>query len=421
MKIILIFFLNNIINFSLNNGLEVFLIKNDIVPLVAIEIAFKAGSNYEDEITNGLFHLYEHMLFKGNRKYKTQKEFRERARELGINWNGSTSTERVQYYYVCPKENLYEAMDLLKEAIVYPLLDSTELEKEKTVVLDEYKRDFSYPLERFYHNLGKIFYGKDFVRKNVIGDSNAIKNATVEIMREIKSRFYNPENAFLVICGDIDIEDTRKMVYKIWGNWKNLKKQGSFYPVKSIRENKFIELYDKNIENAYMEVILKGPDTDNDRKATYVADLLSEIMNSENSFFKGFFIENGLAKNASFSYYTQRYGGEMSFHFETDKEKINSLREKFLEFMSKVDNPENYSLKEIEKAKRTLEIEMEKDREHPLDYALSISFFLCTADFEYYKNYVKEIKKIKKQDLLKFSKDYIKNSPFLMGIFVPEK
>ncbi|HET6639537.1 MAG TPA: insulinase family protein, partial [Gemmatimonadota bacterium] len=83
---------------TLDNGLEVIVIENHAVPLVTIELDVKNGAYTETPEYNGLSHLYEHMFFKGNRTIPNQEEYLERVNELGAAWNGTTSTERVNYY-----------------------------------------------------------------------------------------------------------------------------------------------------------------------------------------------------------------------------------------------------------------------------------------------------------------------------------
>src|SRR4030042_5945535 len=83
---------------KLDNGLEVISIENHTVPLVTISIAVKNGAYTEPPEYNGLSHLYEHMFFKGNKAIPNQEKYMERQRELGIVWNGGTSTEYVNYY-----------------------------------------------------------------------------------------------------------------------------------------------------------------------------------------------------------------------------------------------------------------------------------------------------------------------------------
>src|SRR5882672_1262638 len=91
---------------KLPNGLQVIVIENDKVPLATIEIAVKNGAYTEGPEYSGLSHLFEHMFFKTNRDYPTQQKFLKRTQELGMDYNGSTNVERVNYYFTFDKDSL---------------------------------------------------------------------------------------------------------------------------------------------------------------------------------------------------------------------------------------------------------------------------------------------------------------------------
>ena len=84
---------------KLKNGLEVLVIEDKTVPLITVEISVKNGSYTEPPEYNGLSHLYEHMFFKANKDIPNQEAFLDRTNELGMQWNGTTSNERVNYFF----------------------------------------------------------------------------------------------------------------------------------------------------------------------------------------------------------------------------------------------------------------------------------------------------------------------------------
>ena len=89
--------------YKLDNGLELFVAENNSAPLAYIEIAVRAGAVTQTPQNAGLFHLYEHMMFKGNEKYADQDAFTNAANEMGrIDENGTTGVDRVNYYFTIP-------------------------------------------------------------------------------------------------------------------------------------------------------------------------------------------------------------------------------------------------------------------------------------------------------------------------------
>src|SRR5262245_35239894 len=124
----------------LGNGLTVLVLRNAAVPLVTIEMDVKNGAYTETEEFDGLSHLYEHMFFKANDRIPDQEAYLRRARELGMEWNGTTSEERVNYFFTLHRRNLRPGLEFMNDAIRTPLFRADEMERERVVVLGEYDR-----------------------------------------------------------------------------------------------------------------------------------------------------------------------------------------------------------------------------------------------------------------------------------------
>ena len=102
----------NLYRYTLENGLELFVVENDSSPLAYIEIAVRAGAVTQSPETAGLFHLYEHMLFKGNAKYANQDEFTEAENKMGvIDENGTTGVDRVNYFFTVPSSEVKNGLE----------------------------------------------------------------------------------------------------------------------------------------------------------------------------------------------------------------------------------------------------------------------------------------------------------------------
>ncbi len=119
---------------TMDNGLQVLVIEDNTVPLATIEIAVHNGSFTEDSIYNGLSHLYEHMFFKANKDIPSQELYLHRLSELGITLgpsaNGTTNTERVNYFITLNSSKLDEGLHFMNSAIRYPLFLTEEMKKE---------------------------------------------------------------------------------------------------------------------------------------------------------------------------------------------------------------------------------------------------------------------------------------------------
>ncbi len=134
--------IDDLYEYKLDNGLSLFVAENHSVPLVYIEIAVKAGATTQTPETAGLFHLYEHMMFKGNELYPNSAAVQRAVKDMGVSkWNAYTEIDCVHYYFTLPSDQLENGMAFWNAAIRAPLMNEQELENEKKVVLSEIQGD----------------------------------------------------------------------------------------------------------------------------------------------------------------------------------------------------------------------------------------------------------------------------------------
>jgi zinc protease len=165
---------------KLPNGLEVVVIENSKVPLATIEIAVKNGAYTEGPEYSGLSHLFEHMFFKANKDYPNQEVFLKRLDELGAIWNGTTGTERVNYFFTFDRDSLTAGLKFMNAAIRFPIYKEEDMRKERPVVDGEFQRAESSPYFQLWVQSQKALWGDLVTRKIAIGDHNVINTATPE-------------------------------------------------------------------------------------------------------------------------------------------------------------------------------------------------------------------------------------------------
>src|SRR5687768_3155835 len=205
---------------KLKNGLDVLVIEDKTVPLITIEICVKNGSYTEDPEYNGLSHLYEHMFFKANKDLPSQEAFLNRKNELGLAFNGTTSNERVNYYFTHNKKFLVEGLKFMNSAIRYPLFLEEEMKKENPVVDGEFQRAESNPVFWLLQDMNRKLWGDLYSRKNTIGDHDIILTATPEKMKVIQEKYYYPNNSMIVIAGDVNHDEIFESTRSIFSDWK---------------------------------------------------------------------------------------------------------------------------------------------------------------------------------------------------------
>src|ERR1044071_6866249 len=213
-----------LVNRILPNGLEIIVLEDHSVPLVTIEMAAKNGSYTEPPELNGLSHLYEHMFFKANRAIANAEEYLQKIGQLGIAYNGQTREEVVNYYFTTTTVNMRTAMNLMRDAIRYPLFDKGEFEREREVVIGEFDRNEANPFYFLNHEMTNRLFYKYPSRKDPLGNRQTILTPTKDMMRLIQSRYYVPNNSALVVTGDVVPEEVFKMAQEFYGDWPRREK-----------------------------------------------------------------------------------------------------------------------------------------------------------------------------------------------------
>jgi len=407
---------------TLENGLEVLVIEDNSVPLVTIEIAVRNGAYTEDKEYDGLSHLYEHMFFKANKDYPSQEKYMERVQELGIVFNGTTSTDKVNYFVTLTNDKLKEGLEFMNSAIRYPLFDTVEMRKENPVVDAEFKRAESNPQELLRWGVQRKLYGDLYSRKNTIGDHDIILTATPEKMQIIKEKYYHPNNTLLSIAGDVQHEEVFELINSIYGDWEH----SGFdpqekYPVPEFPPLEKSENFVLENEIAQTPIIMRGyigPGTFDDLPATYAADVFSFILDQQSSKFHKEIIETGLARFAYFGYFTNRTKGPISLILVPDPTRIKEAMAKIDEHINMWDDDDYFTDEQMQTAKDLLVIDDEYGQETTSNYVKSVSWWWCVKDIETYANYEEGMQNVTRDDIKNYVKKYIKGKNNVTGIMV---
>jgi zinc protease len=407
---------------TLGNGLQLLVIEDNSVPLATIEIAVHNGSFTEDSAFNGLSHLYEHMFFKANKDIPSQEAYLQRIHELGISFNGTTSDERVNYFFTLPVGNLDEGLKFMNSAIRYPLFLAEEMKKENPVVDGEFQRAESNPAFQLIQDYNKQMWGSLYVRKNPIGIHEVILTATPEKMHAIQSKYYWPNNSILVIAGDVKHDEIFSKVKTIFGDWQ----PAGFDPLQkfpipefeAIKQNKTFVTINENSRVPFVLQGWHGPNTRSDVKATYAADVLSYILSQTSSKLQQQLIDSGLAYQVQFGYQTAKYAGPIQLFVVPNPQKVKECMKKVEEQISQWDENSYFTDDQLETAKNQLAIDEIYNQEKTSSYIHNVTFWWGSANIDYYTTYVDNLKKVTRQDIQDYVRKYIKGQPKVAGILM---
>jgi zinc protease len=413
----------NIYQTELKNGLDVIVVENPIVPLATVEIDVHNGSFTEPPEYNGLSHLYEHMFFKANEEIPNQERFLERGRELGMSWNGTTSEERVNYFFTFPKDSLRQGLEFMNAAIRTPLFKEEELVKERPVVTGEYDRAESNPFYHLQVAVNKKLWYEYYSRKNVLGDRTTILTADHDKMKTIQSRYYIPNNSALLVSGDVKHEEVFRLANEILGSWPRGEDPFEKYPSPDhppLQKSEVV-VVEKPVGAVTLYIAMHGPSVRKDPKATYAADVLSYILRQRNSKFYKNLVESGLLTSVSLSYYTLDKTGPITIFAQTTAEKYNAAVKAIFDEIKKFTDPDYFTEEQLESAKNQLEINEVYDQERPSAFVHTVGFWWAVAGLDYYLNYVDNLRKVSRDDVNYYVQKYLQNAPYVMGVLISPK
>jgi zinc protease len=198
--------------YNLKNGLHVVLHQDKTAPVVAVSVMYHVGGKDEQPNRTGFAHFFEHLLFEGSDNIK-RGEFMKLVSANGGQNNANTSQDRTFYYEVFPSNQLATGLWLESERMFHPVINEIGVKTQNEVVKEEKRlRVDNQPYGNFVSEIMKRLFVKHPYRWVPIGSMADLDAATLEEFRAFNKKFYTPQNAVLVIAGDIDIAKTKALV-----------------------------------------------------------------------------------------------------------------------------------------------------------------------------------------------------------------
>src|SRR4051812_4811607 len=206
--------------YTLSNGLDVIMHVDRSIPVAAVNLWYHVGSQNEEPDRTGFAHLFEHLMFEGSKNHN--HEYFAPLQEVGANINGSTSTDRTNYFEDVPSEYLELALWLESDRMGYLLdaIDQTRLDNQRDVVKNERRQSYeNRPYGLASQEIRKALFPPNHPYNwQTIGSQEHLTAASLEDVQDFFKRFYAPNNASLAIAGDIDVDETKKMVERYFGD-----------------------------------------------------------------------------------------------------------------------------------------------------------------------------------------------------------
>ena len=202
--------------YDMDNGLHVILHQDNAAPVVTTSVLYHVGAKDELADRTGFAHFFEHLLFEGTKNIGRGEWFSIVSSNGGKN-NAFTSNDYTYYYEVFPSNSLELGLWLESERMLHPVINQDGIDTQKDVIKEEKKVGEERPYGKVLDQVQENLFINHPYKRTVIGESDHLDAASLEEFIAFNKKYYVPNNAILVVAGDIQIDATKKMIADYFG------------------------------------------------------------------------------------------------------------------------------------------------------------------------------------------------------------
>lgn len=406
--------------FRLDNGQTVIIKEVHDNPIVTIDTWIKTGSINENDQNNGVAHFLEHLFFKGTTKHPTG-EFDKILESKGALTNAATSKDFTHYYITLPSNYFQTAMELHADMLMNPLIPRKELEKERKVVIEEISKTLDDPENKLYENMINAFYVNHPYKRKVIGKKDIIENISRDEIMEFYTTWYNPSNMITVVVGDVDTQSALNLIKQNFNRKETQKCKKPVYRTDKNVEHQ-IEIDDKGkVKTGYMMIGFRGVPQEN-RADSYALDVLCTILGDGRSskLYQSIKEQKQLAYSISAGHASMKDDSIVYIRANFIPANKDKLKKAIFYELQKTANG-NFDEQDINTAKSIIERDTFYARESTSNIANELGYTtLVYGDSKYYCEYIENIKKVTKSDLIRVAKKYLNPNHAVVSIMLPD-
>ncbi|RZS99586.1 M16 family metallopeptidase [Aquimarina brevivitae] len=407
--------------YDLDNGLHVILHQDNTAPVVTTSVMYHVGGKDRTEGRTGFAHFFEHLLFEGTKNIERGKWFEIVSSNGGQN-NANTSQDRTYYYEVFPSNNLELGLWMESERMLHPVIDQTGVDTQQEVVKEEKRLRYdNSPYGQFLPVLGKNLFDKHPYKDPNIGYMKDLDAATLEDVKAYNKKYYVPNNAVLVVAGDIDIEKTKKMIKDYFGPIPKGEDIVRKYPVeKPITTQRTATAYDPNIQIPATGLAYRTPGFK--QRDSYVLQMISTYLSDGKSskLYKKMVDEQKQALQVgAFSIPQEDYGMYLVFAIPLNNTDLGTLISEMEEEVAKV-RTELISERDYQKLQNKFENNFVNSNSSVQGIASSLATnYLLYGDTSLINEEIEIYRSITREEIKKVAEKYLKPNQSVIINYLP--
>jgi len=408
-------------SYYLKNGMKVILAPNKEVPSICYRIFFKVGGKYESPGTTGISHLFEHMMFNGSKKYQPGM-FDKLLEENGGYSNGSTWNDFTNYWEEFNSDKLELILDMEADRMTSLKLDSENLEQERYIVMEERRLSVdNNPQNKMEEELYATAFVSHLYRQPVIGWMNDLKKINLDDAKFFYKTFYSPNNSVLILTGDFDVSNAKKLIKKYFEKIPRAKIP-EFKKINEPEQNseKLVTLFQKvelpSLLIGYKSCSINDSDF-------YAMDLLANILSKglSSRFNKILSEEKKLISDAYASQDQMEDPGLFKIYAQARGEKeFDKLLEEIDKIIEDI-KTKGVTSNELEKAKNSKVLEYFEAFKTNQSLSFALGYYdVLTGDYNNLLNVVNKYAKVTSEEIRKAAQKYLNKKSRTIVISKPE-
>ena len=410
--------------YTLDNGLHVILHNDASAPVIITSVMYHVGSKNENPERTGFAHFFEHLLFEGTENIKRGEWFKIVTANGGTN-NANTSEDRTYYYEVFPSNSLELGLWMESERMMHPIINQIGVDTQNEVVKEEKRlRVDNQPYGSLIAEVKKNMYVKHPYRWAPIGSMEHLDAATLEEFQAFNKKFYVPNNAVLVVAGDLnDVSKTKEWINKYFG---------AIPRGKDVVVEKFVEepitstikasYQDPNIQKPMIVATYRTPSMKT--RDARVLDMISTVLSEGKSsrMYKKIVDDKKMALQiGAFNYSQEDYGMYILYGMPqgtfTSEDIVKEIDEEVVKLQTEL-----LTDKEMQKLKNIYENNYVNGNSNVEGIAENLaSYYLLHGDINLINTEIEMYRTITAQEIRDVAKKYLNPNQRLLLDYVPSK
>ncbi|PRM88354.1 peptidase M16 [Aliarcobacter cryaerophilus] len=394
---------------TLDNGLQIVAIPMDNnTNVVSVDIFYKVGSRNEVMGKSGIAHMLEHLNFKSTKNLKAG-EFDEIVKGFGGVNNAGTSFDYTHYYIKTSSKNTDKSLELFSELMQNLTLNDEEFQPERDVVAEERRwRTDNNPMGYLQFRVFNNTFIYHPYHWTPIGFMDDIKNWTIEDIKDFHSTYYQPQNAIVVVAGDIKKDDVFSYVEKHFKNIKNTKDiPSSIHTVEPKQDGERRAIINKESNVQMLAMTYHIPNFEHEDQIALSA--LSQLLSSgKSSILQKVLVDEKRLANSVYAYNMELKDPGVFMFMAVANENVDALKieKEILDIISKIQKGE-IKEKELDKLKINTKADFIYSLESSSDVASLFGTYLVRDNIKPLLEYEANLEKLKVEDIVNVAKKYL--------------